>query len=139
MVLLAIPPTLVLRILTVKTSTLHMLVTFTPAVTCHVTYLTCFQRLVFHIFPLFQVKVASEGLHERIAGHIAAFSKALCSESDSDSKKVVKGTISLTFVTNRKGSWVLGSEPAAWERWIFNIEINPGVSGMLTFPFHYFF
>ncbi|VDN98648.1 unnamed protein product [Rodentolepis nana] len=79
-------------------------------------------------FDLTYVRVASERLHERIAIHIASFSKALCDESDDGLNKTVKGTITLAFVTNRKGSWVLGSESASWERWIFNIEASPDIS-----------
>ncbi|KAM3181112.1 hypothetical protein ACTXT7_014998 [Hymenolepis weldensis] len=79
-------------------------------------------------FDLTYVRVASEGLHERIAGHIAIFSKTLCDESDNEPNKTAKGTIILAFVTNRKGSWVVGSEPTAWEGWIFNIEVNPSTS-----------
>lgn len=79
---------------------------------------------------MLQVKVASEGLHERITRHITIFMKTLCGESNNESSKTLKGSITLAFVTNRKGSWVLGSEPSAWERWIFNIGVDPSISGM---------
>ncbi|VDK43301.1 unnamed protein product [Taenia asiatica] len=70
------------------------------------------------------VKVASDPLHERIASHVATFAKALREEPDNRYDKPPRGCIALTFAANRKGSWVLGSEPSAWERWVFNIELQ---------------
>ncbi|KAL5112385.1 hypothetical protein TcWFU_006785 [Taenia crassiceps] len=69
------------------------------------------------------VKVASSPLHERIASHIAIFAKALREDHDNRYDKPPRGCIALTFAANRRGSWVLGSEPSAWERWVFNVEL----------------
>ncbi|KAH9286733.1 Autophagy-related protein [Echinococcus granulosus] len=70
------------------------------------------------------VKVASDPLHERIAGHVAMLAKALRGDSESRCDKPPKGCITLAFVANRKGSWVLGCEPSVWERWVFNVELQ---------------
>ncbi|VDD84147.1 unnamed protein product [Mesocestoides corti] len=71
------------------------------------------------------VRVASKAVHERIAGQVALFSKALHDEAKNSSDKSTRGSIALAFVINRKGNWVLGSEPSAWERWTVNIEVQP--------------
>lgn len=34
----------------------------------------------------------------------------------------IRGTINLEFLTYRKSSWGLGSEPSVWERWIINLS-----------------
>ncbi|VDM34579.1 unnamed protein product, partial [Hydatigera taeniaeformis] len=75
------------------------------------------------------IKVASDPLHERIANQVAVFARALHEELENRYAKPPRGCIALTFAANRKGSWVLGSEPSAWERWVFNVELQSTTSG----------
>lgn len=75
-------------------------------------------------FDVTYVRVTSKALHEKVSEPVLSFSKLLSEELQTSPSGIAKGSISLAFVTNRKGSWVLGADSFPWERWTINIELQ---------------